>query len=347
MEYHERPGVYSNYELSSVWASRSGSQTVAVAGFFEGSGLLTVTSTSQAEGLLAEAPVVLALTRLLLMNGAGSVLLYPVQEETAEGYAAAAKALLAEKTARFLICDSHDSPIQKALRDVLAEAAEEGNECIGVVGTAGSDVTALTARAAELNCERMVLAAGTATLSWDAAAEGGIYGAGALAGLLAGQTDPALPVNGAELTGLSGISERFTETEIDTLVKGGVTVMEAVGSTVSPVRAVTTRTTTNGAADPSWREVTTIMIVDDVIPGVRNALKSRFLRKKNNEATRGAIRSQVAVELENRRVREIIDSYGTISVEPDASDPTVCVVTFSFAVTHGISRIYLTAHITV
>lgn len=346
MEYHERPGVYSNYELSSVWASRSGSQAVAVAACYSGSGVTTVTSTSQAESLLAEAPVALDLTRLLLMNGAGRVLLYPAAEASAEGYAAAAKALLAEKTARFMICDSNEVDIQAAIRDVLVEAAEEGNECIGVVGMEGA-ASELVERAESLNCERMVLAAGTAVLSWDDTTAGGIYGAGAMAGLLAGQTDPALPVNGAELSGLSGVSERFTETEIDTLVKGGVTVLEAVGSAVSPIRAVTTRTTTNGASDASWREVTTIMIVDDVIPGVRDALKARFLRKKNNEATRGAIRSQVAVELENRKNREIIDSYGTITVEPDGSDPTVCVVTFSFAVTHGISRIYLTAHITV
>ena len=29
------------------------------------------------------------------------------------------------------------------------------------------------------------------------------------------------------------------------------------------------------------------------------------------------------------------------------SDPTVCLVEFSFTVAHGLNRIYLTAHITV
>ena len=69
---------------------------------------------------------------------------------------------------------------------------------------------------------------------------------------------------------------------------------------VSPVRGITTRTTTGGAQDITWRELTTILIVDDVIPSIRASLRSRFSRTKNTAQTRGAIRSQVIVELENK-----------------------------------------------
>ena len=72
-----------------------------------------------------------------------------------------------------------------------------------------------------------------------------------------------------------------------------------------------------------------------------------FARKKNTAQTRGAIRSQVIVELESKLVAEIIDGYGDVSVSVDAADPSVCVVEFSFAVAHGLNQIYLTAHITV
>lgn len=347
MEYHERPGVYSDYALSSLWASGAGSGVVAVAAYFSGDGIITVTSANQAETVLSEAPKALALCRLLLMNGAGTILLAAPEDETAEAYGTAFSRLLQEKKTRYMICDQNDEQIQCAMKSAIAEAAGAGNECIGVVGISGSTVSALTERAGKLNCERMVLTAGKASLSWGTETGDGIYGAAALAGLMAAQADPALPLNGAVLSGLAGVEERFTETEIDSLVQGGVTVLEAAGGLVSPIRGVTTRTTTNGVQDTGWREVTTIMIVDDVIPGVRNALKSRFLRKKNNEATRGAIRSQVAMELENRKKREIIDSYGEISVETSSTDPTVCLVQFSFAVTCGISRIYLTAHISI
>ena len=91
----------------------------------------------------------------------------------------------------------------------------------------------------------------------------------------------------------------------------------------------------------------TRIIVDDVIPTVRSALRSRFSRTKNTAQTRGAIRSQVILELENKLAAEIIDSYGDGTGSVDEAEPTVCVVEFSFAVAHGLNQIYLTAHITV
>ena len=149
------------------------------------------------------------------------------------------------------------------------------------------------------------------------------------------------------LRGLGGTAERYGDSDIDLLVRGGVTPIEGVGGAVSAVRGITTRTRTGGTADSTWRELSTILIVDDVIPTVRAALRSRFARKKNTAQTRGAIRSQVIVELESKLVAEIIDGYGDVSVSVDAADPSVCVVEFSFAVAHGLNQIYLTAHITV
>ena len=76
-------------------------------------------------------------------------------------------------------------------------------------------------------------------------------------------------------------------------------------------------------------------------------MRNRFTRTKNTPQTRGAIRSQVIVELENKLAAEIIDSYGEVTVEADSTDPTVCLVEFSFGVANGLNQIYLTAHITV
>ena len=92
---------------------------------------------------------------------------------------------------------------------------------------------------------------------------------------------------------------------------------------------------------------TTILIVDEVIPTIRTSLRARFARSKNTAQSRGAIRSQVVLELEEMKSREIVDSYGEVKVSALKSDPTVCLVEFSFTVAHGLNRIYLTAHITV
>lgn len=146
---------------------------------------------------------------------------------------------------------------------------------------------------------------------------------------------------------VSGLSASYDDTQVDTLVTGGVTPLECVSGEVSIVRGITTRTTTGGAADKTWRELTTVRIVDDVIPALRASLRARFVRSKNTAQVRAAIRSQVMVELENKRAQEIIDSFGEVSVKASEDDPTVCLVEFSFAVAHGLNRIYLSAHITV
>ena len=124
-----------------------------------------------------------------------------------------------------------------------------------------------------------------------------------------------------------------------------MTPLECVAGVVSPVRGITTRTKTGGSADATWRELTTILIVDDVIPAVRSALRSRFSRSKNNARNRAAIRSQVIVELEKKLAAEIISGYDGVTVTASAEDPTVCLVEFGFSVAHGLNQVRLTVHI--
>ena len=126
-----------------------------------------------------------------------------------------------------------------------------------------------------------------------------------------------------------------------------MTPLESVSGTVSVVRGITTRTKTGDTGDRTWRELSTVLVVDDVIPSVRSALRSKFSRAKNTPQSRGAIRAQVVLELENKLSREIITAYDNVTVTEKADDPTVCLVEFSFTAAHGLNQIWLTAHITV
>ena len=139
----------------------------------------------------------------------------------------------------------------------------------------------------------------------------------------------------------------YGDNDIDLMVRGGVTPLECVGGTVSPVRGITTRTKTGSAADATWRGLTTVLVADDVIPAVRAALRSKFARAKNTAQGRGAIRAQTIVELEKKKSAQIIEDYGEVTVTASADDPTVCLVEFGFAVAHGLNQIYLTVHLTV
>lgn len=346
---HERPGVYSAYDASSVVSGGRAARIVGVAAkAAKGTVDKPVTVTGWAAGVSVfgedETPGMSTILRLLFENGASAVTAVRVADTGAAEDYARAFAALGQEDAQVLVCDSGEEDVQKALRAAVEEASGLRHERIAVAGCTGAEVSELVSRAAELNSERMVLV-GPDALDGAGKPLSGVFAAAAVAALAASGGDPATPLNGAKLKGLTGLAQDYSDNDIDLLVRGGVTPLECVGGVVSPVRGITTRTKTGGAADATWRELTTIMIVDDVIPSVRSALRSRFSRSKNNARNRAAIRSQVIVELEKKLAAEIIDGYDEVSVTASAEDPTVCLVEFGFAVAHGLNQVRLTVHI--
>ena len=347
---HERPGVYSSYDASNIIRGNRAVRAIGVAAkSAAGTANVPVTLTSYEAGISAfgedapESPGMSTLLRLLFLGGASVVTAVAVEDGD---YEAAFAVLQAVEDLQILLCDSGELTVQQALRASVESASAARRERIAVAGMSGADPEALTERAKALNSERMVLV-GPDVLDSSGKALPGVFAAAAVAGAVAVTRDPAVPINGASLPGLGGVSQQYSDNEIDQLVRGGVTPLEAVGGVVSPVRGITTRSVTGGAPDASWRELTTTLIVDDVIPAVRQSLRGRFSQTKNTLQTRGAIRSQVIVELENKLRSEVIESYGDVSVSVYDEDPAVCLVEFSFAVAHGLNQIYLTAHITI
>jgi hypothetical protein len=345
----ERPGVYASYTVSSALYAAAGGKTVGIAAEADtgtpGVSCL-ISSYAEAAAQFGEDCNLTELIGLLLRNGAAVIHAVPVSvgKAAASGeYEAAFAVLAADREVRLMVCDSRDAAVHALLLASITGASEDCRYRVGIVEAAGT-VAELTARAGELNHERMVLVSPV-----EDAGEPAIPGtaAAALAGVLAAETDPALPLNGAVLHGLRGLSANYNETEITTLVRGGVTPLECAAGTVSVIRGITTRTKTGNVADATWRELTTTMIVDNVIPDIQQALRARFTRTKNTAQTRSAIRTQVILELEHKVAREIIDSYGDVVIQVSEADPTICEVSFSFAVAHGLNQIYLTVHITV
>ena len=348
LTYHERPGVYSSYDASSIVARGTTQRVIALIGQAAAkAGLYRLHSYTEAKEAFGETSELGKMAKIAYQNGAGTVLASPVAEDSLTAYQAAMALVFAEKEASFCVAASALETVQKALRDAVEAASKQGGECIGLVGLASPDLDELTDRAASLNSERMVLV-GPDVYAWgEAQTAGGHLAASALAGVLTDQSDPALPLNGQVLYGLTGVSAVYEETQIDALVKGGVTVLECYGGKVSAMRGITTRTKTGQTDDATFRELGTILVVDDVIPAIRKSLRAKFVRAKNNALTRNAIRSQVIVELEDRMEREIIEGYDNLTVTALESDPTTCLVEFEFSVVHGLNRIFLTAHISV
>ena len=348
---HERPGVYSVYDASSVTSAGRAAKRIGVAALaVKGTANTAVTLTGYGAGVEAfgedgaDTPGMSTLLKLLFANGASTV--YAVRVGAGGGLEAyqAAFAALANCDVQVVVCDSSELTIQKALKTAVETASAARGERIGVIGGSGDTAAQLVTRAEAINSERMVLV-GPDMKDESGKALSGVFAAAAVAGAIACGADPAVPLNGAELYGIGGLQSVYSDNDIDLLVQGGVTPLEDVGGVVSPVRGITTKT--GSAADSTWRELTTVLIADNVIPAVRSALRSKFARAKNTAQGRGAIRAQTIVELEKKKDAQIIESYGEVAVTAAADDPTVCLVEFSFAVAHGLNQIRLTVHLTV
>lgn len=340
MSTNERPGVYTSYEVSgSVYGGISGSAVGLAANADEGEAgtVVTLTGYTQAQEAFGGGNLV-KLAEILFRNGAPVV--YAVKVADSD-YTSAYTALMEIGDIKFMVCDSREGSAHAKLKNAIDGGDERGKYRIGIVEYQQDLASDLAGRAAILNSERIMVVS-----HYEA---DGIPGsvAAAVCGAAASGDDPALPLNGAELKGLGDIGANFSDADITLLITGGVTPIETVSGTKTIVRGVSSRTTTGGVADATWREINTVMILDEVIPAIRDGLKLKFSRAKNTAQTRGAIRTQVLVALEEYLSREIIDSYGEINVSQSADDPTVCIVSFDFTVAHGLNKIELRAHITV
>ncbi len=341
MAMNERPGVYSSYEVTSSVSGAGTGGVLGCAAIGEKGAALGVTriaSRAAAAAAFGEGGIT-ELISLALRNGAGAVYARCLASGAqAADYAAAFAELAETEGISAVLCDSRAAAVHAALKESILSAGEASRYRIGVAEVAGTTAEKIAAAAA-VNCERMVLVAADENNAAGAVAA-------ALSGVMAATADPALPLNGAELLGVTAPTY-WSDDEVNSLVRGGVTLTESAAGSPCVLRAVTSRTTTGGAADSTWREVTTVRIIDELIPGIRAALRARFARAKNTAQTRGAIRTQVVIELEDRLAREIIDSYGDVTVAPAADDPTTCEVQFEFTVAHGLNHISLAAKITV
>ena len=340
MNLSERPGVYTSYEVSSsVSAYGSGGAVGLAAECADGEAGTCLPVSSYAEAVAAfGGGAMTELVRVLLINGAPVVYCAPVVEGD---YDTAFGALMGVAEIKYMVCSSHSAQVHQTLRDTILGADEAGKYRVAVVESALTARSELVAAAQALSCEKMVLVSHHEP--------GGTAGsvAAALCGVLASQSDPALPVSGAALRGLGAVSGNFSDADITLLVRGGVTPVECVSGEISVIRGITTRSASGGVADTTWRELSTVLVVNSVIPQIRDSLRAKFARAKNNAQTRGAIRTQVVIELEENLKREFIDSYSDVSVQPGGDDGSVCVVSFSFVVAHGLNRIELQASVTV
>lgn len=331
-----RPGIYSSYEVYSEKQNANGKGVVLCAAAQMGQ-QKSVTGYAEAVRTYGSDSNMAKLIKVILANGAGRIVAIPV---VGGDYAAAFSLAAAERDVEIIVCDSRSAEVHAALKSAIMTADESDKYKLGIVEmNFGEEKLCLAAH--NLNCERMVLCGNCEPDGTPGSV------AAAMAGLLCAQSDPALPLNGAELKEISELRNSFSDSQTEAILQAGVTPIELECGQILIVRGVTTKTETDGEPDASFRDISTVRVIDDVLPAVRAALRKCFVRAKNTPQTRGAIRSQTVIVLEEKLRQEIISGYDNVTAAADSSDPTVCRVSFNFSVMSGLNIIELLACLTV
>ena len=351
MKKSYRPGVYSQYDIISKpksyeqrYAFFCGGAKVKEEKNIPANTVVQLHSVEELKEYFLEegsGKVFCSIARMLLESGISGLYVVPITTDgsapAAEDYAAAIQKLCEIKKSGVILCDSSEQSVLQVLKDKTQEASQNQRERVAVAAVPKSV-------AQSLNCERMVLCCQESGSSFAGEEKSVLFSAAAVAAMLAvSQPDDRFYSRKMESLVLT---EQLEESEIETLLQSGVTVLEEVESEVVCIRCVTTRTQTGGEEDRTFVSINTVLMIDDIIRAVRVQL-SALLKDRRIGFSEDSIASQVAVILDEKEQQGFITEFEPPVVYALEEDPTVCVVELEFHLASVPSQIYLTAHISI
>ncbi|HAN43797.1 MAG TPA: hypothetical protein DCP97_00250 [Ruminococcaceae bacterium] len=349
----QRPGVYTDYTVSSIMG-RGGSTKFAAVAAKAASGkdseVFVCDSYAQAVGRYftdTENANICTILKLLFSSGVGRVYCAAVSAATQDelnDYLTALALLEPIDNIGAIICDSENPQVVAAAAKSAAKSSQSLRERIAYCGIADTAAAISTANAA--NSERLVIC------SPAAAAKGGTkqracYTAAAFAGRVLALSDAGYNLNGLVLDLLEPPQAPLSNEQVEAMLLNGVTAFEKTDSGIECIKAVTTKTKNDGIYDSTFLSLNTILTVDEVVVSLRRSLKQRLQGAKNNEQTRLSIASQLAVELEGFKQSGLLSSYELPKVYRDSTDPSVCIAELSFEISCVVNQIHIIAQIQV
>lgn len=199
-----------------------------------------------------------------------------------------------------------DDKNAKALREHLesVSAPLEKKPAIGVLAWRGSMATGTT-YTEKINSERI-------TCGWyKGAIESHALIAAGFGAVIAGEEDPARPLNTLEIKGLTEVDPTQTPllTEANQALYHGLTPITVVNHRVRIMRAITTYTkSATNTDDPSYLDLTTIRTLDYTRKAIEQRIELRFPRAKLSARTPDKVRSEILDVLLRLEKEEILEN---------------------------------------
>lgn len=345
-EQSMRPGIYVDYEISSLKGAVSGKTVGIVAqGIKEGNRVFKAESLEESRNLFGpgveENPLGL-FAALLFAEGVSSVWGIIPEGDGVEQYQRAFDLLLAADGAEMILSDSGEEAFYQYEKTRLLSLGEKK---IGKYLILPAQLAESAERAVEIantmNCERICMAYpkvryGQMDISQVI-----------LAAMLAHADELAGNLNGTVTAGTYEVAS-LTEEAVNQLIRNGVCVLEGMGNLVTLIRGVTTRIRNEeGEKDLFYRNLSVPMISDRVVLELRTLLLERIQSSPGGETALSTLASLLIGRLEELKEEGLISSYTAPSLRISEEDAGVCMAEVGFTISQWFSQIYLQAHITV
>lgn len=358
MAEYNIPGVYSKIDASAAVQSLSPNNSViGIVGLAEEGEFnkpYAPTSLNDAISVYGKDSNIVKLMMVASENGAGAFIAVRVDnslEDAEPDYESAFNALAKEEAVDIVIIDSVEKTDISLLKNHLQTTSENRKERIGFYGYEKSTtVKDAIADAQEYNSGRLY-GSYPNLLDIDGNEVSGVFSAAALAGQVAAETDPSMPMTNVQLNGFYGVANKLEDSEMDALIVGGVIPLEALGGNIFIVRAVSTYTKSpDGETDITWQEITTTRISDYIFKDLRSRLRRNYARAKQTQETRDSIKSEVISSLlayQELDYIQNVDPSMDVSISISPINPLRNDVNFKYNVTGPLNVIHLTGQLVI
>ena len=286
------------------------------------------------------------IVKVLIANGVDNIkgIIVPeAPESSAEDttYKDSLEVSMLDKTIKCIITDSDDAKVIAAVKDHLTVAESNDMFRYSVFGTTKTTQAELAQFAKTVDSNRIFIVAPQMLIGTENAHQQ-ICAAGLTAAIMVETSDPALPMNGVNIKGFSGVGILMLSAEMDALVKAGVTPIYDEDMTPAIWRLVT-----SAQNDQVWQEGSTRFIADYVLESVENMLRKNYKRTKNVTRVLNAIRDDVKLTLQTLNELEIIENFdeSTVTVSKDTADSYGALIDYEFDVVTPLYTITINQHL--
>jgi len=357
MAEYNIPGVYSQVDASAAVNTTGASDNVIgiVAQADNGTDNQPYAPLSYNDAVTryGENSNLVKLMKTAMENGGNKFILVKVKksDDYSLDYESAFSALDLEEAVNIVITDATDPLIHASLKTHVYNASDNSKERIAIVGFApNTDQNTVQTSAATLNGGRIYTSYPNPLDSTGAELDG-IYSAAAIAGQIAAETDPSMPMTNVQLKGFYGLAKKLTISEMDSLIENGVIPLQVRNGSITIVRAISTYTKNDaGKDDTTWQELTTQRTSDAIMKDLRDDLASKFARAKQNARTREAIKTEVVNKLlsyQDLEWIENVDPENDVSIEVNPTNPLRNDLDFKFDITGPLNVINIIGHLVI